>query len=147
MVGYIFAEVSKELQPLMATVQELAARTQLGDLETAVPDYNNELVDKVTTWAKTQPAYLQPAYDQVIQRGSVEDVKHLVAQYRQATGDTVTPQPAAIPAAAPTLAPAVKRAAAALAPVKSIRSAPPSAGLDPNNFDAAFVIASKIKDS
>jgi hypothetical protein len=137
LIGYVFAEVSKELQPLMATVQELSARTQLSDLETNVPDYNNALVDKVTEWVKTQPAYLRPAYEHVVKRGTVEDVAHLVAQYRQATGDALPSAPAAAPVA-PALAPAVKKAAAALAPVKSIRSALPAAGLDPNNFDAAF---------
>jgi hypothetical protein len=147
MVGYIFAEVSKELQPLMATVQELAARTQLGDIEAAVPGYNNDLVDKVTTWAgkETRPT-VRAVYDHIIKQGTPAEVADLIQSYKQATGDTVAPAAPVAPAAH-ALSPAVKKAAAALAPVKSIRSAPPPAGLDPNNYDEAFAAASKIKDS
>lgn len=138
-VGYIFQEVSKELQPLMQMVRTLSERTHLGDLQQVVPDYN-DLRTQVIDWAGKQPAYLQPAYNYVIQHGTVDEVKDLIERFKQSTGIQVVP---AVTAKKETeLAPVARQAAAALAPVSSKRSAVVTTP-GPDDFDSAFVEAAR----
>lgn len=139
LVSHIFKQVIDYVKPMQETTELLATRTHLSDINGAVPDYNENLRDQVTGWVKTQPAYLQPAYDHVIQKGTVEEVKDLVDRYRGATGAATTGVVAApIPAPkAPELSDAAKKAAAALAPVESKRSGVQAPG-DPSNFDDAW---------
>jgi hypothetical protein len=137
--GYIFAEVAREMQPIIKLVQTLSERTYLGDLQAAVPDYGS-VRDKVIEWAQTQPGYLKTAYNQVIRSGSVEEVADLIKRYQVATGAPAPAAPAAI--AKPELAPAVKKAVAALAPVASKRSV--VAPAEPTDFDGAFEQFAKV---
>jgi hypothetical protein len=134
--SYIFAEVARELQPIVHMVRTLSERTYLGDLQTAVPDYGS-VRDKVIEWAQNQPPYLKAAYDHVIKSGTVDEVADLIKRYQKDTG---TAAPAAAAAAvekpAPELAPAVRKAVAALAPVNSKRSVPVAAA--PADFESAF---------
>ena len=136
-VGYVFQEISKELQPLAQMVRSLSERTHLGDLHTAVPDYDTTR-DQVISWAQKQPVYLQPAYKHVIERGTVDEVADLIQRWRRDTG-VVAAAPAAA-AARPKeieLPRAAQRAAAALAPVASKRSTPITQA-NPEDFDGAF---------
>jgi uncharacterized phage infection (PIP) family protein YhgE len=136
---YMFAQVAQHLQPLTQVVQTLSERTQLGDLRQEVSDYD-DIRDKVVEWVGKQPAYLQPAYAQVVQRGTPEEVVDLINRFKQDTGYTA-PTAQAVPAAPATPAPkpqnpALKQAAAALAPVRSQRTAPAQA--EPVTFEDAF---------
>jgi hypothetical protein len=135
LVEYVFQEVSKYLTPVKETVEALAERTVLTDLKTKVPDYNDTLRDQVIGWVDTQPAYLQTAYKQVIQQGTVEEVGDLIDRYRKATG---------VGASAPTsttkvteLSSEAKQAAAALAPVSTKRTVVQQQE-DPNDFGSAW---------
>lgn len=137
LLEYIFTEVGRFVAPLRDQTTVLAERTHLSDIKSNVPDYNDDLRDRVVAWAKTQPEYLQPAYDQVIQYGTADEVKDLVERYRKDTGQAA---PAA--AAAPTgkdneLSSEAKKAAAALAPVESKRSGVQQPG-DPASFEDAW---------
>lgn len=139
-VQYVFQEITKELKPLAQQLRSLSERTQLGDIQAAVPDYN-DLREKVIEWAGKQPAYLQPAYNHVIQNGTVDEVKDLIERYRTASGIKIVPEQVAekteteLPAA-------TKKAAAALAPVSSKRTAVVSTS-SPDDFDGAFAEAAK----
>lgn len=144
LLGFVFSEVQKVIGPLQQTLDALAGRTHLTDVKSAVPDYSDNLRQQVVDWVKTQPAYLQPAYDHVITQGTVEEVKDLVDRYRQATGQTAPAAGAAItgqsdqrPAKDNELSGAAKEAAAALAPVESKRSEVLTPG-DPSNYDDAW---------
>lgn len=135
LVQYVFEEVSKYLTPVKDTVEALAERTMLTDLKSTVPDYNDTLRDKVIAWVDTQPAYLQGAYKQVIQQGTVDEVTDLIDRYRKSTG-------VGAPAAASTnkvteLSSEAKQAAAALAPVSTKRTVVQQQD-DPSDFDGAF---------
>lgn len=140
LASYIFQEVAAAIQqrdealaPVLNTVHTIAERTQLNDLHQAVPNYD-DVRSKVIDWVKEQPTYLQPAYQYVIQKGTVEEVADLISKYETSTGQKAAPAPTPKPA---DLAPAVKKAAAALAPVSTKRSSftPPP---DPGDFSAAF---------
>lgn len=137
LVSYVFQEVAKEISPLLSQVRTVSERSHLDDLYNAVQDYD-DVRDKVIEWAGKQPAYLQPAYQHVIQQGTVDEVADLVDRFRQATGYGAQSAPA--PAARrreSELPTATKQAAAALAPVSSKRSAVIQAQ-DPADFDSAF---------
>lgn len=141
LLDFVFAEVRKYVDPVMQTVDSLAGRTHLTDVKGAIPDYSDNLRQQVIDWSKTQPAYLQPAYEHVINSGTVDEVKDLVNRYRQATGQAA-PAPGGAPAATSgqgkggtnELSGAAKEAAAALAPVESKRSEVVGSG-DPSSFD------------
>lgn len=142
-VQHVFAEIKKQYAPLEETVQILANELQLAQLKTVVPEYDAVDPDAVKAWVKDQPAYLQPAYNHVINKGTPDEVADLVQRYRQATG---APAPATPAPAAPTppakkmdtaLPADAKQAAASLAPVGSKRSVVAPSG-EPADFDAAF---------
>ena len=142
-VRHVFSEVERanaardaQLAPFLELVQNLAERTHVGDLRTVVPDYDKVDAKALSAWVKTQPGYLQPAYDHVLTRGTTAEVKDVVDRFRAATGATtvVDPKVAAAAAAAET---ARKKVVAALAPVQSGRTAAP-AGEAPKDFDNAF---------
>jgi hypothetical protein len=112
-------------------------------LQHTVSDYDT-VRDQVIAWAQTQPAYLQPAYQHVIQRGTVDEVADLINRWRAETGTAVAaPVAAASVPATPAkrtdteLPTATKQAAAALAPVSSKRSTIAQEA-DPNDFESAF---------
>jgi hypothetical protein len=136
----VFNEVASTLRPLMQQLRTLEERTQLADLYAVEPEYNT-LRDQVVNWIDTQPAYIRPAYERVRDQGTAEEVADLIRRYKQETGMMAAPNgngaSRAAARAEPELAPATRRAAAALAPVGSKRSVVVQAD-DPNNFDAAF---------
>lgn len=146
LLKYVFAQVADFVKPIMDTTTTLAERTHRADIETNVVDYSDQLRDDVVKWVETQPAYLQTAYNQVINEGTVDEVKDLVDRYRGATGK-------AAPAAAATdsklngkdneLSGEAKKAAAALAPVESKRSGIQAPG-DPSDFDDAWKQAAEL---
>lgn len=137
LVGYVFNEVARELRPVMESVKTMAEQTHLQQLHATIKDYD-DVRDKVIDWVAQQPAYLQPAYQHVIQQGTVDEINDLVERYRSATG---APAPAAPRAATrrtgSELPTATKQAAAALAPVSSKRSAVIQ-GVESGDFDSAF---------
>jgi hypothetical protein len=143
-VRYVMAEVSKALQPTVATVQQLATRTHAGDLQRLVPDYNVTR-DEIVAWAQQQPAYLHQGYAYVINRGTPEEVADLISRYRASTGAPVQQPPVQrqLPVqqqrqAPPTPQdPATRRALAGLSPVQTKRSAS-ATGVEPVDFDSAF---------
>jgi len=163
-VGYVFAEVARELQPMMQMLQTIAGRTHLGDLQAAVPDYAATR-EQVVEWAGKQPAYLKVAYEHVIKHGTVDEVADLIKRYKmenplpvvnadgtpvtvaQATGAPPTASAARPAAPAPKSAPqpelsaAAKKAVAALAPVGSKRSG--AVVTAPTDYDEAFALAAK----
>jgi hypothetical protein len=144
LMEFVFQQVGQFVSPLLETTDTLAKRTHLADLKTNVPDYSDDLRAQVIEWAKTQPEYLQGAFNQVIQQGTADEVKDLVDRYRQATG-TATPAPKPAEKKDNELSGAAKQAAAALAPVESKRSGVPTPS-EPSNFDDAWRQFSTAKD-
>lgn len=150
-VAYIFAEIGRELSPVVQTIRTLSERTHLGDLQTAVPDYP-VVRDKVIEWAGKQPAYLKAAYDRVITSGTKDEVADLIGRYKAENPTPAAPAAPAVPGvAAPVqgkapvapaapkgeLSEAAKKAVAALAPVQTKRSTV-AAAPDPQDYDGAF---------
>lgn len=137
LVGYVFQEVAKELRPVFDTVKDMAERTHLQDLQSTVNDYD-DVRDRVIDWVAKQPQYLQPAYQHVIQQGTVDEVADLIGRYKRDTGASA-PQYSqrSAPRRGSELPTATKQAAAALAPVSSKRSAVIQ-GVDQGDFDSAF---------
>ena len=143
---HIFTQVGAYFAPRLALLEQLADRTVYSDLTTRVSDYDTTR-DKVVEWVKFQPAYLQGAYNSVIQQGTVDEISDLFDRYRAATGAAPAPAGGIAPAQgnrqvapaapkAPELSPAARQAAERLAPIASKRSAPTNQS--PVDFDSAF---------
>lgn len=133
---YMFEQVAAAIAPIHDTVEQLAVRTQLEELTTANPDYE-EIRDQVVEWVGTQPQYLQAAYKQVMKSGTVEEVTDLFNRYRDSTGagKPAAPKKPGTPKAEPSET--AKKAAKSLAPVSTKRSTV-IVDNDPDDFDAAF---------
>ena len=145
LVTYVFNEVAKNITPIVETVQALSQRTHLSDLHSVVEDYDT-VRDQVIDWVGKQPAYLQVAYNHVIQNGTAEEVADLIGRYKREAAPA-SPSTGNAPAPAKKtdteLPSATKQAAAALAPVSSKRSAVPQG--EPSTFEDAFeAFASKL---
>jgi hypothetical protein len=135
-VNHIFKEFAQEFRPVAQQVMQMRQEMHVAKLHEQVTDYD-DIRDKVVEWANNQPDYLRGAYQQVIQRGTPQQVADLINRYRAESA----PPPAPVAPAAPTqpkaLSPAVKKAAAALAPVASKRSNVVRTD-DPGDFEGAF---------
>lgn len=148
-VQHVFEQFKAYLQPFEQTLSAVAAETQFQQLQQVVPDFNTIDPNAVKAWVDQQPAYLQPAYQHVIERGTPDEVADLIQRYRQSTTPAAAPAAPATPAAPPApkkVEPALpadaKQAASSLAPVSSKRSsvAPIT---EPSDFDSAFEAAAK----
>lgn len=144
-LGFMMEQLKAHVQPLAQTVEALSDVTSLGILEKRVDNYA-EVRDKMVEWVKEQPKYLQDAMNRVIEHGTVDEVVDLIQRYQKDTGTVISkaaPAAEAKPAPAQTvkkdseLPPAAKKAAAALAPVQSKRSAIVAQN-DPDDFDSSF---------
>jgi hypothetical protein len=136
----MYQDMASSLAPYLQTIDTLADRAQLSELQGHVPDYET-VSTQLTSWAAKQPAYLRSAYEHVIKSGTAGEVIDLINRYKQDTGgQSQAGAPAAPAAPAPSPAPApvnpaLVQAAARLAPVSTKRTnvvAPPA------DFDTAF---------
>ena len=143
LMSHIYKEVAAVLGPMRNTLAALASDARVEDLTTTlgVPNADDYLAlrTKVTTWVEEQPEWLRSTYNEVMTKGSVDQIKDLVAIYRKSTGDGAS---AATPPAvdkATELPPATKQAVDALAPVSGgVRTVISPSGSEPQSFDDAF---------
>jgi hypothetical protein len=144
-VRRMYADMAASLSPYLHTVDTLADRSQLSELQGQVTDYDT-VATQLTSWARNQPAYLRSAYEHVIKSGTAAEVVDLINRYKQDMQSTTPAQagqpapaaPAAAPASTPAPAPvnpALAAAAARLAPVSTKRTNVVAAPVD---FDSAF---------
>jgi hypothetical protein len=145
-VRRMYADLAGSLSPYLQTIDTLADRSQLSELQGQVTDYDT-VASQLTTWAANQPAYLRSAYEHVIKSGTATEVVDLINRYKQDMQSTTPahggqPAPAAPAAAAPVLSPApapvnpaLAAAAARLAPVATKRT---NVVAPPTDFDSAF---------
>lgn len=136
LLNYVFEQVGQRLAPLEQMTVGGAERSHLNDLYSLIPDYD-QVRDPVLNWVEQQPGYLKAAYQQVTRQGTPAEIADLVGRYKQANGVV----PAAAPAAPPAPAPQVRKAAAALAPVRTARSG--AVESQPEDFDNAFAAFAK----
>jgi hypothetical protein len=137
---YAFQQIGGVINPMRETIDILATRTHYGDLKEKVGEYTPEEREEIIGWVKEQPTYLQTAMMSVIDGGTAEEVADLVGRYREATGKQ--PAGARVEDKGPQgrdveLSDEAKKAAAALAPVNTKRSAVQAAE-DTSDFGAAF---------
>lgn len=148
LLNYVFNQFAEVMTPALQQVESVAERTHVMDIYDFVPDYDN-VREPVIEWVARMPqnAFRQYAVS-VVEQGSPADIQGLVNQWRMFTGQQApAPQAQAAPGYAPaprapavqrrTANPALARAAAAMAPVKSQRTTVVQTE-DPNDFDGAF---------
>jgi hypothetical protein len=129
LLAYVFDQVSQRIAPLEQQTGDVSTRSHLNDLYSLIPDYD-QVRDPVLQWVEQQPGYLKAAYQQVTRQGTPAEIADLVGRYKQSAGVPAT----IVAPAAPALQ--VRKAAAALAPVKSARSGAVDAA--PEDFSSAF---------
>lgn len=145
LVNWVFSQINAAIAPKFAEIDGLLTRTHAGDLQQVVPTYNNELRERVVTWAGTQPAYKKVAYEYVIKQGTVDEVADMIADFQKATGYVAPAKPDAAADPAKAVADAAKAAAAAkLAPVKSGNAQRGVTAIAPTDYDGAFDWATKL---
>jgi len=137
----MYADMASSLAPYLQTIDILADRSQLSELQGQVSDYDT-VSGQLTSWASRQPAYLRTAYEHVIKSGTAAEVVDLINRYKQDTMPAQPATPAAAAAAAQPAAvspapvnPALAAAAARLAPVATKRT---NVVAPPTDFDTAF---------
>lgn len=144
-IQYVFDQIAPEVRTLRELVQTLALRAHHSDLDATIGEYpNDDEIESIKSWVKTQPSYLQTGMNGVIDGGTAEEIGDLVSRYREATGKQSAGAQAGDPkpAVEAELSDEAKKAALALAPVGSKRSAVQSPE-DASDFDAGWV---KYKD-
>lgn len=146
LLNYVFNQFAEVMTPALQQVESVAERTHVMDIYDFVPDYD-QVREPVIDWVARMPqnAFRQYAVS-VVEQGSPADIQGLVDQWRMFTGQQA-PQAQAAPGYAPApraptvqrkaASPALARAAAAMAPVKSQRTTVVQTD-DPNDYDGAF---------
>lgn len=152
LVAYVFQQMESKYAPALDYVDKRSGKDQYSDIVKLVPDYD-AVRDKTLAWAATQPAYLKAAYEKVTTDGSPEDVADLISRFKKETAykdtavvsSTITPPVIVAPVVAPALSAAAKKAAEALAVVKTGRSEQ-TVATDDNDFDSAFAKYAEEED-
>lgn len=133
----IYADMAKVIGPKFALLDQMANAMQYDKVKQEVPDLTPELEAKIAAWVQSDdvPAYLRPAFTNVIENGLPSEIKDLVKRYRVETGDAATVETQA-PTKVATLSTAAKKAVAALAPVTSKQTG--SVQSEPVTFEDMF---------
>jgi len=77
--------VQETIKPIAKTAKE-TAQEKFRNAVTEVHTDAFELLPEVEKWVEAQPDYLQPGYNNVLDRGSVKQVCDLLNTFKQATG-------------------------------------------------------------
>lgn len=139
----VYSELGRALAPVFETTQTLKVNAHLDAIRQVHSDLD-DIRGELTDWIETQPEFVRPAYQEVAQKGSAQQVIELINQFKQSTGKTGavpavpassarTQQPAA---KAPRQPPAAAKKAMAAAPASRKAEVPGSAR--PEDFDAAW---------
>jgi len=80
-------EMRQSIEPLTQQQQEAQARQHTQTILQAHPDAF-DLVQRgeIQAWVEDQPRYLQPAYQQMVEQGSAEDVVDMLNTFKQSRG-------------------------------------------------------------
>jgi len=134
-------QVGAVVNPLAASVAADAAERHEAAIRAAHPDAD-EVVPLVGEWIKTQPMYLQTAYQKVYDDGSTKEVNDLFTRFKTETGYKVPLVTPTIPAKPGPTAEEI----AAGAPVVTRRATPnPKGGPAMDDYDGAFAEAAAAK--
>ena len=135
-VGYVFQEIAKEFGPVVQSSRMTAQQMQMMELRSHVPDYD-KIYEPIVNWVGSQPPIIRQHLENIVNRGSPQDVLSLIDTWRSSQGSQ--PAPAPVIPAKPALSAAAQKAVAALAPVSAKRSnVTPSL---PESFDDAWALA------
>lgn len=143
------AQFQEILKPLQEQVQVSVAAATVSAADkfktelTAAHADAYTLIPDIEKWISEQPAYLQPAYNKVLDEGAVKDVADFITAFKTATGKlAVEPDPAVAEAKA-----AEEKAKAeklARMEVTSTSRTSVTAEPDPTDFDSGWNKGAKI---
>lgn len=137
----LYSELRSALAPVFETTQRLTVTAHLDTIRRAHPDVDN-IRDELMAWIGEQPDFVRPAYEQVAQSGTAEQVIELINQFKRAKGSTGAVPDVPASSASRQQQPAQRKAKPAakkaLAATPSPSAAQPPGSANPDGFDAAF---------
>ena len=138
MVEKRVADVLARLAPVAAVAQNVAHSNFISAVMKAHPDAL-DLLPKVEEWVKTQPEFLQEAYDKVLSRGTEAQTIKLYDVFKKETGSAQPPPPPDPPKEDLDK----KKRLEAQEGVRS-RRAGKQGGIDENDFESAFAAGANL---
>jgi len=141
-----FAEILKPIQAQIAPVVAATAETAQAQFNAALLAQHADaftIIPDVEKWIESQPAYLQSAYNKVLDEGSAADVAKFLTDYKASTSKQAPADDSAAKAAAE------KAEAERLAKLDKMKQPATTrtsvtAEPDPQDFDAAFEAGAKL---
>lgn len=137
----LVTQLNTVLAPLFQSTEKAEVNSHMSVIRSAHPDLD-QVIGNLPAWVATQPQFLQPAYNSILQKGSAADVVGLLNEYKKASSATgaapVTPAPAVAQETKPAKNPVSAAAVAATAAVPATQRQNPTTKGDPNDFDGAF---------
>lgn len=146
---YAFSEMERVLTPLQSSVGTLAGNEHMAAIYEVHADYD-QVYQPVMNWIEQQPSFLKAAYQNVVDKGTAQDVAEMITRFKTETKWQEAPRAAApvtpaVPSpATPVLSNAAMKAATAIGAVGTKRSGVPTAQ-DPLDFDGAWAEATATK--
>lgn len=142
MQDVVYSDVTSALAPIVEEIQRSKVEAHFNAIRQVHSDFD-DIRENVAEWVNEQPEFLRPAFEQVLQKGSAQQVNELIATYKQSTGKTgAAPEVPASSASKgerkPKRNPPSKSAKRALAATPSPKRSDPPSSADPDNFAAAF---------
>jgi len=139
----LYSDLKSALAPVFETTQRLQVNAHFDTIRQQHPDFDN-IRDQLSEWIDQQPEFVRPAYQEVAEKGSPQQIIDMINQFKAAKGMTgAVPEVPASSARKPEQRkPAQKQPAAsakkalAAAPSPSKAEVPGSARHD--DFDDAF---------
>lgn len=139
-----FAEILKPLQAQIAPLAEATAISTQAQFNAALKAEHADVFDilpAVEEWITKQPAYLQPAYNAVLDKGTVTEVSKFLTDYKAMTSKV---EPAAAPDPAKLAAEAAAAAKLKKMETPTTTRTSVTAEPDPTDFDSAFEAGAKL---
>lgn len=143
-VQYVFSEIAAKYGPVLdrfkLTADAIEETLALQEIRSSHDDYDS-VRDKVVSWVDTLPVAFKAGAQEIMKRGTPEEVSSLIAEFKKQTAPSAAP---GTPAAKDKteLSVAAKKAVGNLSVVDSKRTSVPAAAPDKNDFEGAWNEAS-----
>ena len=153
----VYSEVGQALAPIADMHRQMQVDAHHKAIQAKHSDVD-DIKDDLIEWVGQQPDFVRPAFEQVLQKGSAEEVNQLIDHYKQATGSATGAGAGTTASSArqqqgsgnvtkrssKKAAPSASAKNATAAAPKPKRTEPPKA-TDPTDFDSAFDEAAGLK--
>ena len=149
----VYSDVASALAPLVEQFRTMQVEAHFNSIRSRHEDFDS-IKDDVKNWVAEQPEFLRPTLEQVLEKGSADQVSELIDTYKQTkeTTGAAPNKPASSvngngdqkPPKKPARKPPSESARRATSAAPSAKRSSPPKTKDPDNFDGAFEEAAGI---